>query len=82
MLGNGSIGLCNPNNMTYELISNFFGNPEENVSPFTAIASVNTRKVLGLYIKDALIYFVFLRNDNPMIRKLQSDCLGDSNIFH
>jgi len=42
--------------------------------------SINTRKVLGLYIKDALIYFVFLRNDNPMVRKLQSDCLGDSKL--
>lgn len=84
MLGDGSIGLVNPSSMTYELISNFFGNPDENVTPFTAIASTKERKVIGLYIKDALIYFVFLRGDDAMIRKLQSDCLGDrnSNFFN
>lgn len=77
MLGDGSIGLVNPDTMVYDLVANFFGGPTENVTPFTAIASQYTRKVIGLYIQDALIYFVFLRGDAAMIRKLQSDCLSD-----
>lgn len=77
MLGDGSIGLVNPDTMVYDLVANFFGGPNDNVTPFTAIASQYTRKVIGLYIQDALIYFVFLRGDAAMIRKLQSDCLQD-----
>lgn len=77
MLGDGSIGLVNPDTMVFDLVANFFGQPNSNVTPFTAIASQYTRKVIGLYIQDALIYFVFLRGDHAMIRKLQSDCLSD-----
>lgn len=80
MLGDGSIGLCNPYTMVYDLISNFFGNPNEDITPFTAIASAVSRKVMGVYIKNELIYFVFLRGDNPMIRKLQSEVLGERNF--
>jgi hypothetical protein len=82
MLGDGSIGLVNPDTMVYDLVANFFGGPMDNVTPFTAIASLHTRKVLGLYIQDALIYFVFLRGDQEMVRKLQSDCLFDSKFLH
>jgi hypothetical protein len=81
MLGDGSIGLVNPDTMVYDLVANFFGGPNDNVTPFTAIGSQYTRKVIGLYIQDALIYFVFLRGDAAMIRKLQSDCLSDRKSF-
>jgi hypothetical protein len=70
MLGDGSIGLVNPDTMVYDLVENFFGGPMDNVTPFTAIASMYTRKVMGLYIHNALIYFVFLRGSEAMIRKL------------
>ena len=80
MLGDGSIGLVNPDTMVYDLVANFFGSPRDNVTPFTAIASNYSKKVMGLYIEDALIYFVFLRGNQAMIRKLQSDCLFDSKL--
>ena len=78
MLGDGSIGLVNPDTMVYDLVANFFGSPRDNVTPFTAIASSYSKTVMGLYIEDALIYFVVLRGNQAMIRKLQSDCLFDS----
>jgi hypothetical protein len=80
MLGDGSIGLVNPDTMVYDLVANFFGGPMDNVTPFTAIASQYSKKVMGLYIDNALIYFVFLRGNGSeaMVRKLQSDSLYDS----
>lgn len=78
MLGDGSIGLVNPDTMVYDLVANFFGSPRDNVTPFTAIASSYSKKVMGLYIENSLIYFVFLRGNQAMVRKLQSDCLFDS----
>jgi len=78
MLGDGSIGLVDPSTMEYDIIENFFGDINRNVTPFTAVASIKQRKVLGLYIEDNLIYFVFLRGQNPLLRKLQSDILGES----
>jgi hypothetical protein len=38
LLGNNSIGLVNPKTMVYDLVPNFFGNPNEEITPFTAIA--------------------------------------------
>lgn len=81
MPGDGSIGLCDPYTMVYDLISNFFGNPNEDVTPFTAIASPISRKVMGVYIKDEIVRFVFLRGENPMIRKFQTDVLGDRKQY-
>ena len=83
MLGDGSIGLCNPNTFTYSLISNFFGTPAEDITPFTAIASPETRKALGLYIhyeRGNEIFFVYLRGDEPPIRRRQAEVLRNSKI--
>jgi hypothetical protein len=70
MLGDGSIGLCNPNTMVYDLCQNFFGDAFENVTPFTAVASILQAKVIGMYLKDLKIYFVFLRGTEGIVRKL------------
>ena len=70
MLGDGSIGLCNPHTMVFDLCANFFGSSVEKVTPFTAVASVVMSKVVGMYLKDLMIYFVFLDGDQGLVRRL------------
>ena len=78
MRGDGSIGLVNPQTLTSNVVTNFFGSPNENVSPFTAIASPNQNKVLGLDVKNGIVEFVFLHSDQTLVRKPQSECLGET----
>jgi hypothetical protein len=81
LLGNNSIGLVNPKTMVYDLVPNFFGNPNEEIIPFTAIACPKTRKLAGLYMNKSEIYVVFVKPGGKLIRKKQSDILGPSNLY-
>jgi hypothetical protein len=64
--------------MVYDLVPNFFGNPNEEITPFTAIACPKTRKLVGLYMKSNEIYIVFVKPGGKLIRKKQRDLLGPS----
>jgi hypothetical protein len=68
--------------MVYDLCANFFGNSDEIVTPFTAVASITQAKVIGMYLKDLMIYFVFLRGTESIVRKLQTEVLYDSKFYH
>lgn len=81
MLGDGSIALCNPDSMVYDLCANFFGNFQEQTTPFSAVASIIQSKVIGMYLQNQMIHFVFLRGVEGIIRKLQSEILGESKTL-
>ena len=52
MLGDNSIAILNPESLAYDIIHDFFGTPEEDVTPFGIIASLFEHKLVGLYIRD------------------------------
>jgi len=68
--------------MVYDLVPNFFGNPNEDIIPFTAIACPKSRKLAGLYMNKNEIFVVFVKPGGKLIRKKQSDILGPSNAFY
>jgi len=61
------------------VIANFFGNPTDNVTPFTVIASDRMKKAMGVYIFERNIAFVFLTS-NGMVRKYQNKVLKASSV--
>lgn len=81
MLGDNSIGIVNTDTMVHDLITNFFGQ-DNDILPVTVISSLSKDKYIGLYIsKDGEIWFVFLRESKGMLRKLQTDILGEGKFF-
>lgn len=83
MPGDNSIGLVNPETMVYDVIANFFGPFSDEAIPFTVIASHKEKKVLGLYIipRTEELNFVFLRSGNGLIRKNQTEVLGEEGTI-
>jgi len=81
MLGDRSIALVDPKTFEFDKVSNFFGDKSVESIPFTAIASLEQRKILGLYIEDGVVHFSFLRQSGSIIRSLQSEVIGSSNFF-
>jgi len=79
LCGDNSIGLVNPHDFVTDVIANFFGNPTDNVTPFTVIASDRMKKAMGVYIFERNIAFVFLTS-NGMIRKYQNKVLKASSV--
>jgi hypothetical protein len=81
-MGDNSISTVDPSTMVHDMINNFFGT-EKNVIPFTAISCQIESKLMGLYIcPDGEIWFVFLRTGKGMIRKSQSDVLGEGKALY
>jgi hypothetical protein len=80
MLGDNSVALVNPHTMVYDLITNFFGTPLEDVTPFTAICSKSDKKMLGLYMKDNEISLVYKTPSGQLIRKRQKDVLDSGTV--
>lgn len=79
MMGDNSIAIVNPNTMVYDLISNFFESPQDEVTPFTAICSKKTRKVIGLYMKQNELILVYMSPEGRFIRKYQKDVVDEGN---
>ena len=77
MCGDNSIGLVNPSTFRADLIANFFGNDNDEATPFTVIASDRMKKAIGVYIFERNIAFVFLTS-NGMVRKYQNKVLKAS----
>lgn len=76
MPGDTSIGLVKPDTMVHDLVTNFYGVPEERVKPFCVVANHIQKKVLGMYIKQkGEVWFVFLRAGQGLIRKSQNEIL-------
>ena len=80
MCGDNSIGLVNPANFGAEVIANFFGQANDDVTPFTVIASDRMKKAIGVYILERNIAFVFLTS-NGMVRKYQNKVLKASRLL-
>lgn len=81
MLGDNSVGLVDTNSFEFDIIENFFGPNNIAVTPFTVIASNMKRKLLGLYIQNNELFFAFMRGTGPIVRKSQTEVLGDSKII-
>lgn len=75
MLGDNSIAIANPASLAYDLIPNFFGTPEEDITPFGVLASLYEHKITGLYIKNSQIHIVFMRNASQATRKNVSEII-------
>lgn len=80
MLGDNSVAIVNPNTMVYDLIYGFFEDPQEEVTPFTAICSTKSKKMIGLYMKENDIILVYMTPDGKFIRKYQSDIVDEGNL--
>lgn len=81
MMGDNSIAIVNPNTMVYDLVSNFFESPHEDVTPFTAICSKKSRKLLGLYMKDNNLLLVYMSPEGRFIRKHQKDVVDEGKPY-
>ena len=83
MPGDNSLGIVNTDNMYHDLISNFFGREHESVIPITIVSAPTQQKYMGLYITqvDGDINFAFMRKDQQICRKSQTDVIGSGKIF-
>lgn len=81
MLGDNSIAIVNPNTMVYDLISGFFESPQEEVTPFTAICSKRSRKMIGLYMKENDLILVYMSPEGRFVRKLQRDVVDEGKKY-
>ena len=81
LLGDGSIGLCDPQTMVYTLVQNFFGGQNDSVIPLSAVASTKISKILGLYLHADALKFVYLYGEDPMIRKTQQEVIQNSKTI-
>jgi len=81
MLGHNSIGITNTSTLAFDLIPDFFGPPEIEVTPFGAIASLFEHKILGLYMQDAEIKIVLMRNGRNATRKRVSEIIPEGETI-
>lgn len=77
MMGSNAIGITNPQTLAFDLIPDFFGKPDEEITPFSAIASLFEHKILGLYIQEGVIKIVLMRNGRQATRKNISDIIPE-----
>jgi len=73
MLGDCSIGIVNSQTMIFDLISNFFGETHEKITPLSLIASSNRKKIFGLYTKDSEKSICFMRAGGVIIRMQETE---------
>lgn len=69
MLGDNSIAILNPESLAYDIIHEFFGTPQEEVTPFGIVASLFEHKLVGLYIRECQIELKFMRNAKDTVTK-------------
>lgn len=81
MLGDAKIGLCDPVTMKYDLCQNFFGGDQDSVRPLTCVAAIREQKLLGFYLKDAVLWFVLLNGSTEIVRKRMVEVLPKGDIF-
>ena len=76
MPGDSSIGLVNPDNMIYDLVTNFYGSSGEKITPLALVGNQLEKKVLGSYTKqNGEVWYTFLRAGQGLIRKSQYEVL-------
>jgi len=79
LLGDNAIGVVNPATLVYDLVANFFGKQAEAITPFAMIACQPDNKYMGLFVKDDMVHFSFMRGGGELVRVLVAEVLEESN---